>query len=102
MHRKILRSVCNGSKINLEEHGLLNQKITHLYTIISEQRLFTVYDTQTGEPWSVTLQNANISHGHSVFVEDILHDWHVQNGFLHLHTHSSERDEQIDILVETE
>lgn len=101
--KHILRQIKVGSKISLKDLGLEGKRIVKLYTILNEKHLFTKYDMESGQPYTITdVQNVSISHNRSVFVEDIIHDWDCHDGFLHYYPAASERDSLVDLLVVTE
>ena len=100
--RIIIRGVINNETKTLEEMGLEGKKIKTLCTILDEEKMFTKYNVETGEPYKVDLDNATLLHHRTVFYEDSMHDYTVMNGKFKFHAHSSDIGEAVDLFIEYE
>lgn len=89
--RKIIRGIVNGGSKFLKELNLENCKIIKVYTILNEKEMLV-----NGND----LENENLKHWYTVFLEDKIHDWDISNGIFYFYGHSSEKGEVIDLLIE--
>lgn len=94
-----LIKMMNGSGATAAELPFDPAKIQQVWTVLDEEKLFTQFDPQTGQPKKVDLQEVKPRHWHSAFLEDRVHDWAVHKGVFNFYAHSSEVGSRVTLLV---
>lgn len=100
--RTIIRGFENGGSASLESLGLEGKKITAVWTILHEDRLYNKFDPQTGKPVQPDLQSTHLQHGWNAFFEDIGHDWRVLGNTFKFNGHSGGKGDLHDLVIEFE
>lgn len=108
MERKILRNIENSKTYSLEEVGLININIIRVWTILDEVKLFEgdKFNPYTGEKLEAVipkdLTNPNLVHGVSVFIEDKIHDWNINQEKFRYYSRVNKKGGTADLLIEFE
>jgi len=100
--RMIVRNIINSESKSLKEMGLENKKVKMVYTIINEDNMYAKFNPYTGESCNKSLDNLILTHGITVFAEDVLHDWKISGNIFKYNSHSTKIDQKVDLLIEYE
>lgn len=108
--RTIARGVLNVSKMPVTEllPNFKDIKIKRIWSILNEEAMFapSLFNTETGKkletPIARTLENPNLRHGTTVFLEDQVHDWSIHNNVFSFYSRIADKGEKMDLLIEYE
>lgn len=103
--RKIIEIVA-GEMVDLLPHGidLKKHKITRIWTVFDEERLWNwvKYDPYTGEKVTIkNIEDLHLKHHEGVFLEDYVHDWNIRSKeYLYYYSRVVRQGEKVKILIE--
>lgn len=108
MKRMILRGIENVSHHDVRDLIPIIEeiKIERIWSILNEELLFSpiLFDPETGEklenPIPRTLENPQLVHLKSAFLEDRVHDWNIYDGRFSYFSRIAGKGEKMDLLIE--